>query len=132
MIRIKCIIFDFGNVLAKFDYTITCRKLMNYSPFSAKEIYQRIFRSGLEEKYDRGKIKFKMFHKKVVKAIEAEKLTNRKFLTILGDIFSPNPKMGKLLSALNPQIKLFVLSNTNDVHWRYIMRLPVMEKILSK
>ena len=54
MKKIKAIIFDFGNVLANFDHMITCRKLAGFSPFSPEEIYQCIFKTKLEEEYDKG------------------------------------------------------------------------------
>lgn len=130
--KYKCVIFDFGRVLGNFDHMITCNKLAKYSSFESKEIYEKIFKSGIEKEFDEGD-SFENFYQKVKKSIEAsEQLTQEKFGVIWGDIFSENKDIEKVLEKLNKkQIPIFILSNTNSVHWKYIKKIPVIKKYFS-
>ncbi|MCD6528308.1 HAD-IA family hydrolase [bacterium] len=128
MKKIKAIIFDFGNVLANFDHMITCRKLAGFSPFSPEEIYQCIFKTKLEEEYDKGLVDSLTFYQQVKEKIQANsKLTWEVFKKIWGDIFSENSGIEKVLERIKPELKLFLLSNTNEIHWKYISQMPVIK-----
>jgi len=124
----KAIIFDFGKVLANYDHMITCEKLADFSPFPAEEIYQRIFKTELEERYDKG-LDSRIFYRRVKEKIWADsRLTWELFKEIWGDIFSENPGIERVLEKIKPEIKLFLLSNTNEIHWEYISQMPVIKK----
>jgi len=129
MKKIKAIIFDFGNVLASFDHMITCRKLADFSPFSPEKIYQCIFKTELlEEGYDKGLVDSLTFYQQVKEKIQANsKLTWEAFKKIWGDIFSENSGIEKVLERIKPELKLFLLSNTNEIHWKYISQMPVIK-----
>ncbi|MDO8492732.1 MAG: HAD-IA family hydrolase [bacterium] len=131
MKQIKCIIFDFGRVIGNFDHMITCSKLSGFSVHSADEIYRLIFKSGLEKQYDEG-LDFKTFYDRVREAIGAnQKLTIEMFAEMWGDIFSENDGIQKVLEKINPDIKILLLSNTNQVHWIYISKIPAIEKFFG-
>lgn len=132
--QIKCIIFDFGRVIGNFDHMITCRKLAAFSKLSAKEIYEKIFKSGLEKKYDEGQMRFFDFAEKVRIAIGAnsEDFNAVVFNPIWGDIFSENPGIQKLLETVKPDVKKLILSNTNEVHWHYISKMPAVKNFFSE
>ncbi|TSC52368.1 MAG: hypothetical protein LiPW39_591 [Parcubacteria group bacterium LiPW_39] len=128
---ISCVIFDFGRVIGNFDHTITCRKLAEFSPFSAEEIHLKIFKSGIEKGYDEGE-KFDNFYRQVVGAINAEGLLPEDFFEIWGDIFSENPGIEKIMGQIRPKVKVLLLSNTNEAHWNFISRLPAIKKYFSQ
>jgi hypothetical protein len=50
----RCLIFDFGNVIAFFDHVKAARQLatLRRTPRDPHEVYQAIFRTRLEEDYD--------------------------------------------------------------------------------
>ncbi len=129
--KIKCIIFDFGNVLGEFDHMITCCKLADFSKFSPKEIHEKIFKSGLEKEFDEGKIGSSNFHKKVCEAILCSKLKYLDFFEIWGNIFSENKDIERILERIKPEIKILLLSNTNQTHWSYISQMPQIKKYFS-
>lgn len=129
--KIRCVIFDFGRVIGNFNRMITCNKLTGFSDYSADEIYQRIFKNGLEKQFDEG-LDFQLFHNAVKKVIEAkETLTIEKFAEIWGDIFSENDGIQKVLEKIKPNIKILLLSNTNQVHWIYISKIPAIKKFFG-
>ena len=41
----RCILFDFGNVIALFDHMIACRRLASLSPTSLdpQHVYEQVF-----------------------------------------------------------------------------------------
>ena len=41
----RCILFDFGNVIAFFDHMIACRRLASWSrpALDAQDVYRRVF-----------------------------------------------------------------------------------------
>ena len=128
---IKTVIFDFGNVLGNFDHMITCKGLSAFSIFSAEDIYEKIFKSKIKSEYDKGMLSFSKFYKKICKVIRANNLSLEAFEKIWGDIFSENFDIIDVIEKIDPNITLFVLSNTNEVHWKYINKLPVIKKFFQ-
>ena len=54
----RCIVFDFGNVIALFDHLVACQRLASLSrpPRDPQDVYERIFTTSLEEDYDCGRL----------------------------------------------------------------------------
>ena len=130
--QIKAVVFDFGKVLANFDHMATCEELAAFSPYDPEEIYQRIFKEGLEKSYDEGKITSREFYAAVTKTITAdERLDFETFTRVWGDIFTESKDIENVLGALSSSIRLILLSNTNEIHWEYIKELPVVRKFFG-
>lgn len=126
----KCIIFDFGGVIGDFNHMKSCQRLAEFSVFAAEKIYELIFKSGLEKRYDEG-LPWNEFLVEVKRVTRATGLTSKTFQEIWGDIFSPNPGIDEVLESVNKKMKILLLSNTNEMHWRYIARLPAIKKYFS-
>jgi putative hydrolase of the HAD superfamily len=116
---IKLIIFDLGNVILNFDHMIICRKLSKISKYSASKICEIMFSSDLQRLYDQGKIESYDFFKKVSDKLNI-KISFNDFKLIWEDIFSLNQGMSELLLSLKRRYKIFLLSNTNEMHFEYI------------
>jgi len=54
----RCIVFDFGNVIAFFDHMVACQQLASLSRPSRDpvDVYARVFETSLEEEYDCGRV----------------------------------------------------------------------------
>lgn len=134
----KLIIFDLGKVLLDFDHMNSCRELARFSSYSPEEIYKEIFVLGLEEKYDKNKISSSDFYKEILRRFKIDKssVNFEYFKKIWGDIFYEIPSMGKLMEDLKKTYQIYLLSNTNEIHfeWVYnkfnILKIP-QEYILS-
>jgi FMN phosphatase YigB (HAD superfamily) len=130
--RIKAIAFDFGKVLADFDHKKTCGGLAKFSNLTASEIHRIIFEEGLEKEYDIGKISSYDFFIAVGKKINAScKLNYDEFTQIWGDIFTPNTEIEEPIARICPEIKRILLSNTNELHWKYIEKLSVIQNFFD-
>lgn len=131
---IKCLFFDFGNVIYLADQMIAYRKFSEFSELSAEKIYELIYLGGIEKIPDEGG-SFSNFYNESIKAIKADrkKLTSDIFLNIWCDIFNPVDQMDKLLSKIRPNIRMILVSNTNLVHWQGKMsKLPLIKKYFSE
>lgn len=115
---IKLIIFDLGNVILNFDHMIICRKLSKISKLSPQQIYDIIFVSGLERLYDEGKISTKNFFKQISNKLKLN-IPFKEFKQIWEDIFWLNEGIEEVIMRLKEKYKLFLLSNTNQLHFEF-------------
>lgn len=115
---IKVIIFDLGNVILNFDHMIICRKLASLSSLSPEQVYEIIFKSGLERLYDEGKISTQNFFEKVTNKLGLN-ISFEEFKIIWQDIFWINEGIQEILLNLKGRYKLFLLSNTNPLHFEF-------------
>jgi len=115
---IELIIFDLGNVILNFDHMIICKKLSKVSKFSPQEVYDVVFTSGLERLYDEGKISTENFFKEISNKLGLD-ISWRVFKLIWQDIFWLNEGIEKILLSLKGRYKLFLLSNTNKLHFEF-------------
>ena len=117
--QIQNIIFDWGGVLLNLDME---RCLTAFEAAGAKDI--RNFLTGTNEaaffkEYECGLISTARFRDEVRRYIGrdiADEEIDRMWNSMLGDI--PAEKL-TLLEALSHRYRLFLLSNTNELHWNY-------------
>ena len=112
--QIRGIIFDLGNVIYRFDPAI----------FSAKvgidvDLGQAIYNSPWMRAYETGKLAtadfFMIIHQHYYLAI-----SQSEFALAFNEIFTPIPETLQLLRQLQRRYKLGLLSNTNELHFRYL------------
>ncbi|MFZ2555383.1 MAG: HAD family phosphatase [Minisyncoccia bacterium] len=126
----KAVIFDFGNVLGMFDKKKACEQLAESSPYSADEIFSIIVGRKLERMLESGQMSETAFCNEVIHHCKLIKLTVPDVMRIWGNIFTPNPAIDFVVDRLIEQkVPIGILSNTNGIHWPYIMDLPVMRKL---
>jgi len=125
---INAIVFDFGRVIANFDHMRSCYGLSSFSSLSPEQIYRKIFKSSLEKKFDQGELSPSDFYQEVRQLIKASnRLTFTSFYEIWGNIFSENPGIKTILEKIKPEIKIFLFSNTNEIHWHYISQIEAIK-----
>ena len=128
---IRAVLFDLGRVLARFDHMKTCRRLAARCGLGSEEVYARVFGKGLDRPYDEGRVSSDQFRRAVAEEIGATDLGAGEFARTWGDIFTDNEGIEQLLEGVRPDVRLFVVSNTNEGHWPYIERLPVMRRFFG-
>lgn len=120
-IKVKVIIFDLGKVIVDFDHFLICKKLARYCPFSARQIYQKIFNSGLEAQFDEGTITPQRFFIKIRSSLRfTGSITG--FKKIWNNIFKIKPGISYLIKRLKRNYRLLCLSNTNKWHFEYCLK----------
>jgi len=118
-LKITAITFDLGNVLVKVDHLRFCRRLAALADLSPQEIYARVFASSLEPGYDTGHISSREFYQRVT-AHFGVALPYAGFSDLWCDIFDLMDDMAPMVHHLASRFPLFLLSNTNSLHFDYI------------
>lgn len=114
--KITAIVFDLGNVLLPFDYTVAIEKLNQIEPKLGNrfiEFYNSNYH--LHRDFEKGIISETSFLDTMLNAVE-QKINAETFCKIFSDIFTVNENVVSLLPKLKKDYKLFLLSNTNSIH----------------
>jgi len=118
---IKAIIFDIGNVLLAFDFSVALGKLREKSGAEAVEHLIEPVKIA----YESGQIGKAEFLEKMRQVLQYAG-TEAEFVAAWEDIFTEITAMGDLVRALHGRYPLFLLSNTSDLHMDYVFkRYPV-------
>lgn len=111
--------FDLGNVLIHFDHAIAARRLSELSGLDLARLVTRFKESGLGELFDEGKLTAREFAEQLMKRVGFQ-LDFNVFCAAWNDIFWENPGMESLLKELKGRFPLYVVSDTNEMHFRFI------------
>jgi glucose-1-phosphatase len=117
--EIKALALDLGNVLVQVDHFRFCRRLGDLAGLTPEEVYARIFESDLEPGYDTGRLTSEEFHRRVADLFGVA-LPFPQFAFWWSDIFDPMEGIAELVSRLAARYPLYLLSNTNPLHFDYI------------
>ena len=117
---IRAFLFDIGNVLLKFDFSLALRAVADRSEVHDEtEILARIDR--IKWSYEDGQIDRAAFLRGVFDVLRYRG-TEAQFIAAWEDIFAANTPMFALVEHLAKTHPLYLLSNTNDIHRDYIFR----------
>lgn len=116
---IKLVIFDIGNVILRFDHRITCKRLAPHSPYNPEEIYSMVYTDSPLCQYEQGQITSMDFFRKLKKKLDLD-IGYEHFYPIWSDIFTRIEGMEEILFSLESKVKLYVLSNTDALHFKYL------------
>jgi len=123
---IAAIAFDLGNVLVTVDHLRFCRRLGELAGMPPPEVYAAVFQTGLEPDYDTGRISSREFHRLVQDHFHLD-LPFSRFRELWTEIFDPLDDMEEVAAHLARRYPLYLLSNTNEMHFQYIQeRFPAL------
>jgi glucose-1-phosphatase len=117
--KFKAIVFDLGNVLIPFSFTIFIERI-NSLRSGLGDKFAEFFKSNYElhRDFERGKIPDSEFVNKMLEVLE-DVIDPETFCNYYADIFSLNEDVISLLPVLKKDYKLFLLSNTDSIHEKY-------------
>jgi glucose-1-phosphatase len=116
---LKVMAFDLGNVLVKVDHGSFCRGLGEAAGVSPEAVQAAVFAAGPEDAYDRGQISSRDFYKTIMDRFGLD-LPYPLFCRLWCEIFDPMKGMASVVEHLSAHYPLFLLSNTNELHFIYI------------
>jgi len=119
--KIKAVIFDLGNVLVNYDVEKAARRFSAVSGLSTREIWKRFFLSRFEQAYTRGEISTREFHRIACKTLGVS-IPLATFRHYWNDIFWENPGMDNLIKKIKRHYPLYLISNTNALHYTYLWK----------
>jgi len=115
------LVFDFGNVIGYFDHARAIEQLARHAAVPAEAIRERLFTHELEEAYESGRIGTPalLAH---ARSLCGFRCSDAEIESAFANMFWPNEDICGMVPLLNSRYRLFVLSNTNDMHCRWFRR----------
>lgn len=117
---IRAFLFDIGNVLLKFDFSLALRAVAGLSEVHDEtEVLGRIDR--IKWSYEDGQIDRAAFLRGVFDVLRYRG-TEAQFIAAWQGIFTENEPMTALVRALHGKFPIYLLSNTNCMHVEGLFR----------
>ncbi len=128
MARIEAVILDLGNVLAFHDDDVLFRRLSAYGGADPALIRQRMLE--LWDPCNRGVLAGDDLREAVCRAAGATVAMDRDtFFQVWNCHFRIHQEVLPLVESLFDQVKVMLLSNTNEMHWRFLKpQLPLVRR----
>ncbi|OQX74195.1 MAG: hypothetical protein B6D61_11815 [Bacteroidetes bacterium 4484_249] len=117
--RVKNIIFDFGGVIINIDHQKLENAFKNLGINNFEQLFNKATQSDLFRKFEKGQITSQQFRNEIRKLIgynASDEVLDNTWNQIIGDY---PPQRIELLKQINQNYRLFLLSNTNKIHYRY-------------
>ncbi|MDI6853144.1 MAG: HAD family phosphatase [Deltaproteobacteria bacterium] len=126
---ITAVAFDLGNVLIRVDHGRFCQRLAEAAGVSSVEIFDAVFNSGLEPQFDTGRLSSEEFYREVCRLFGINPPFPL-FAQWWQDVFDPMEGMAEVVAELAGLYPLFLVSNTNELHFDYIYRrFPLLRHV---
>jgi glucose-1-phosphatase len=117
----KVVFLDLGNVIVGLDYDSGYRATMKYTRFGVAEIPTRIRAAGLLEPLETGRMSNEEFQQRFCEVLEMDNISFQAFRDLWSGIFPAETLVSEvLIKGLSAKNRLLLLSNTNDIHFRWI------------
>ncbi|MBI1916288.1 MAG: HAD family phosphatase [Planctomycetes bacterium] len=115
--KVKALVFDFGNVVGFFSHRRAAERLAAHARLGADEVHCFLFGGQLEDDYESGRLTTADFLRRLREGCGLS-CPDDVLADAYADIFWPNPEVCALLPSLAERCRLLLLSNTNDLHAR--------------
>ena len=132
-LRIAAVALDLGNVLVKVDHFRFCRGLAGHAGanLTPEEVFAAVFDASLEPGYDTGRLSSEEFYRRIMSHFRLA-LPYPIFCRLWTEIFEPMEGMAEVVAHLQSKYPLFLVSNTNSLHFDYIKeRFPFLRYFLK-
>lgn len=116
--NVKLLVFDMGHVFVDFDWNAVCEGFCRISGRTREQLKED-FRYVASLGYERGEISTADFLCALNGRLETS-LTVEQFTELWNVTFQENAEMAELLAVLKEQRPLYLLSNTNEVHFDFL------------
>jgi FMN phosphatase YigB (HAD superfamily) len=129
---IEVILFDLGNVILPFNNYQIVEKLSRFSQRrdfqDPQEIFSYLFdlEKGVINDFDKGRMSPPDFFQSIRKYLGLS-ISFEEFISIWTDIFIENQEVSEIIRALKGRWRLGLLSNTDPLHFNYILsKFPII------
>ena len=121
---IKAILFDLGNVIIRFDPEILEKAYSTHGKIKKGAIVEYLLDSENVNKYMEGKLTNRQFYLRTSRLFRMD-IKFGEFFHKWNSIFFPYPEVEEIIRTLKkkyPEIKLILLSNTNETHYEFLRK----------
>jgi putative hydrolase of the HAD superfamily len=130
---INVILFDLGNVILPFNHHQIAEKLFRFTREKEFQDPQKIFsylfdhRDGVINDFDVGKIVPPEFFQSVKTTLDLS-ISFDEFLPLWNNIFVEDREVSQIILSLKDRWRLGLLSNTDPLHFNYILsEFPIIQ-----
>lgn len=116
------IIFDLGGVIINLDYNLTTSAFQDLGMKNFHEAYSQLSQNSLFDDFETGKISSQHFINKLLPLLPVGTSANQVVSAWNAMILNVPEKKVELLKKLKNSHRLFLLSNTNDIHMVKVLR----------
>jgi epoxide hydrolase-like predicted phosphatase len=132
--NVDLLVFDMGHVFIDFEWEAVCLGFCAQAGCSLDQL-RAVFKEVAQLGYESGRIDTHSFLAELNQRLQSQ-ITREQFTEIWTTSFRENEHMAELLQKLKLQRPLYLLSNTNEVHYewlqsRYNVARHFQELILS-
>ena len=119
-VAIEAVIFDFGNVICRFDNDIFLRRIAAHAQRSAAEIREIVYeqQAVLIREFETGAVSPDEFFARMGRECGVV-MSRADFVRAFTDIFTPIETTFDLIRRLEPRYRLGLLSNTSEWDYEY-------------
>jgi HAD superfamily hydrolase (TIGR01509 family) len=122
MSDIQAVFLDLGNVLAFHDDPVLFRRMSAWGGASTEEIRKRML--GLWDSINRGTLAGDELRRTICRVAGSdEPMEAEPFFEMWNCHFRVHRELLPMVDALLDQVKVLLLSNTNEMHWRHVRPL---------
>jgi putative hydrolase of the HAD superfamily len=135
--HIEVIFFDLGNVILPFNNYQIAEKFSRFSQKrefqDPKEIFSYLFdlEKGVINDFDLGRVSPSQFFQSIRKTLGLS-IAFEQFIPIWTDIFIENKEVSEIILSLKGKWRLGLLSNTDPLHFNYIVSTFPIVSVLEK
>ena len=119
---IKAIIFDYGNVIHKWDNDIFLKEIVRLSGKNYDYIVNIMFKHGLHDKLETGEISNITFFKTIKNQLNIKISKDEFFKLFNSKLFQEIKTTINLIKQLKKDYKVALLSNTNKIDFDYTIK----------
>ncbi len=120
MADIHCIFLDMGKVLLDFDFQRLADAMHSLTGCDPNSLRSAMTGGDLAVRFELGQIDSSDFHSEICRLLGAE-ISFESFVSAYNSIFLQTPNLpDETLAALSHRAALWVLSNTNRIHFSFI------------
>ncbi len=119
---IKAIIFDYGNVIHKWDNDIFLKEFVKLSGKNYNYVVDVIFGQGLHDKLETGEISDVIFFKTIKDKLNLKISQDEFFKLFSSKLFKKIETTISLIKKLKKDYKVALLSNTNKIDFEYTLK----------
>jgi len=116
------IIFDLGGVIINLDYQLTIEAFKKMGIVNFEEMYTQAKQNNLFDDFETGKISSQHFINSLLPFLPSGTSANKVVHAWNAMILDFPKKRLELLDQLNSKYRVFLLSNTNDIHLQAVNR----------
>ncbi len=119
MDKINAIVLDLGNVVLNYDHGRSMKKIAQLADRPEVEVESFVF-GQLKSDFNRGRLSATAFYERIRTRFDLH-ISLDEFTQLWGGIFWENPDVVALLPALAKKYPLYLLTNTDILHFKYIL-----------